>query len=228
MKGSHPYIALTAVTKVYPSRGVLALRGISLGIEQGEFVAVVGPSGSGKSTLLHLLGALDRPTEGEIRVDGAGLAALRRPDAFRRRTVGFVFQLHHLIPVLTAAENVEVPMIALGVPRRVRKQRARDLLERVGLADRACHLPSQLSGGESQRVAVARALANNPPLILADEPTGELDSDAGQEIVRLLAELNAQGRTVVIVTHNPQVAASARRTVMLRDGRIADDRRNPT
>lgn len=221
-------IRLEGVGKIYPNGQVVALRGVDMAIERGEFVAVVGPSGSGKSTLLHLMGALDRPTEGEIRVDGASLAALRRPDVFRRRMMGFVFQLHHLIPVLTAAENVEVPMVALGMPLHLRRRRARDLLERVGLAGRAHHLPSQLSGGESQRVAVARALANDPPIILADEPTGELDTETGQEIVRLLAELNAQGRTVIIVTHNPQVAASARRTVVLRDGRISDDRRNPT
>ena len=219
-------IRLRGVTKIYRSAEVVALRGIDLAIDQGEFVAVVGPSGSGKSTLLHILGALDRPTAGEVCVDRTSLGSLRRPDRFRLRTVGFVFQWHHLIPVLTAAENVEVPMVPLGAPRRQRRQRALALLERVGLSHRAGHLPSQLSGGESQRVAVARALANGPPIILADEPTGELDSETGQEIVRLLAGLDAEGLTVIIVTHNPQVALAARRTLTLRDGRIVDDRGN--
>ncbi|MBM3188026.1 MAG: ABC transporter ATP-binding protein [Chloroflexi bacterium] len=221
-----PLITLRAVTKVYRSREVVALRDVGLEVDRGEFVAVVGPSGSGKSTLLHIIGALDRPTSGEVHVDGSSLAALRQPDRFRLRTVGFVFQMHHLIPVLTALENVELPMVPLGMSRQARRRRVLALLERVGLSHRAGHLPSELSGGESQRVAVARALANDPPIILADEPTGELDSQTGEGIVSLLGELNVEGRTLIIVTHNPQVAACARRTVMLRDGRITDDRRN--
>jgi ABC-type lipoprotein export system ATPase subunit len=218
-------IRLQGVGKIYPNRQVAALRGVDLAIDKGEFVAVVGPSGSGKSTLMHIMGALDRPTEGEVCVNGQRLGDLARLDGFRLRTVGFVFQSHHLIPMLTAAENVEVPMVALGVSRRARRTRALELLARVGLTDRAEHLPSQLSGGESQRVAVARALACNPPLILADEPTGELDSESARVIVELLGELEREGRTVVMVTHNHDVAAAARRVVALRDGRIIGDRR---
>ncbi len=222
-----PLIRLHGVGKVYHGREVGALRDIDLIVNPGEFVAVVGPSGSGKSTLLHILGALDRPTTGNGVVAGARLGPLARSDTFRLRTVGFVFQLHHLIPVLAAVENVEVPMVALGVPRRARRQRALELLDRVGLSHRADHLPSELSGGESQRVAVARALANDPPLILADEPTGELDTVSGEAVIRLLGELHREGRTVVVVTHNPQVAHAASRIVELRDGSIVDDRMNP-
>jgi putative ABC transport system ATP-binding protein len=217
-----PLIRLEGVSKAYRSQAVVALRDIDLTIDEGEFLAVVGPSGSGKSTLLHILGALDRPTAGDVYVCGARLRTLPRPDLYRRRTVGFVFQVHYLVPVLTAVENVELPMVALGVPRWKRRRRARDLLDRVGLVHRAGHLPSQLSGGESQRVAMARALANDPPILLADEPTGELDSETGREIVELLAVLNAEGRTVVVVTHNPQVASAAGRVVVLRDGRISE------
>lgn len=181
----------------------MALRDIDLQVDQGEFVAIVGPSGSGKSTLLHIMGGLDRPSSGEVRVNRASLNSAADLHEFRLRTVGFVFQFHHLIPVLTALENVELPMVALGLSRADRRRRAADLLARVGLEGRVEHLPADLSGGESQRVAVARALANNPPLILADEPTGELDSENGKAIVNLLAGLNREGRTVVIVTHKP-------------------------
>lgn len=213
-------VALRGVRKVYPARRVEALRGIELEVMQGEFVAVVGPSGSGKSTLLHVIGALDRPTEGEVWVAGTALSALRRPDRFRLATVGFVFQAHHLIPVLTARENVEVPMVPLGLSRADRRLRALALLDRVGLSHRADHLPSELSGGESQRVALARALANDPPLLLADEPTGELDSDAGREVIRLLQEIHREGRTVIVATHNPEVAGAASLVVALRDGHV--------
>lgn len=218
-------IRLEGISKVYRDRRVVALHDVDLTIDQGEFVAVVGPSGSGKSTLLHIMGALDRPTSGEVYINGSSLSALPDLASFRLRTVGFVFQFHHLLPVLTAVENVELPMVALGMPRRTRRRRALDLLARVGLTGRAEHLPSQLSGGESQRAAVARALACNPPLILADEPTGELDSESAQVIVELLGELEREGRTVVVVTHNHDVAAAARRVVVLRDGRIIGDRR---
>jgi ABC-type lipoprotein export system ATPase subunit len=217
-------VLLRRVTKVYPARRVEALRDVDLAVAPGEFVAVVGPSGSGKSTLLHLVGALDRPTSGEVEVNGVLVSTVRRPDRFRLTTVGFVFQMHHLLPVLTAVENVELPMVPLGMSRRDRRARALDLLGRVGLAHRADHLPAELSGGESQRVAVARALANDPPLILADEPTGELDSETGGEIVRLLAGLRSEGRTVLVATHNPYVAAAASRVITLRDGRIVDER----
>jgi ABC-type lipoprotein export system ATPase subunit len=220
------FLALRGVSKVYRGRQVVALRNIDLTIGRGQFVAVVGPSGSGKSTLLHLLGALDRPTAGEIVFDGTRLQTLARPDRFRLHTVGFVFQMHYLLPALTAVENVEIPMIPMGGGRHLRRQRAHGLIDRVGLAHRANHLPSQLSGGESQRIAVARALANDPPLILADEPTGELDTVSGEAIIRLLGELHREGRTVVVVTHNPQVAHAASRIIELRDGSMVGDRMN--
>jgi len=220
----HPIVILRRVSKVYP-RGVVALREVDLEIGRGEFVAIVGPSGSGKSTLLHLVGGLDRPSSGEIRVGGMALNGQKNLTLFRRRTVGFVFQSHHLIPVLTALENVELPMVALRMPQDVRRRRAAHLLARVGLAHRMTHLPGDLSGGESQRVAVARALANDPALLLADEPTGELDSESGRAVVGLLEELNREGRTVVIVTHNLQVAEAATREVTLRDGSVVGDRR---
>jgi ABC-type lipoprotein export system ATPase subunit len=219
-----PLIRLYGVRKVYPGRGVVALRGIDLTVGQGEFVAVVGPSGSGKSTLLHLMGALDRPTSGDVYFQGVSLRSVANLAAFRLRTVGFVFQSHHLLPVLTAAENVEVPLIARGVSRRERRARAHELLARVGLAHRARHYPGELSGGESQRVAVARALANDPPIILADEPTGELDSATAAEVMEVLAGLHVEGRTLVVATHNPEVAAAAERVIVLRDGRIVDSR----
>jgi putative ABC transport system ATP-binding protein len=218
-------IRLEGISKVYRDRRVVALHDVDLTIDQNEFVAVVGPSGSGKSTLLHIMGALDRPTSGEVYINGSSLSAMPDLASFRLRTVGFVFQFHHLLPVLTAVENVELPMVALGMSRRTRRRRALDLLARVGLTSRAEHLPSHLSGGESQRVAVARSLACAPPLVLADEPTGELDSESAQVIVELLGELQREGRTVVVVTHNDDVAAAARRVVALRDGRITGDRR---
>ncbi len=215
------------LTKIYgDGAGVRALDDVTLTVERGEMVAVMGPSGSGKSTLLNLIGALDRPTEGQVLVNGQDLARVRDLDAFRARTVGFVFQLHNLLPTLTAQENVEVPMLGQPISARERKQRARELLERVGLGHRLHHLPGQLSGGERQRVAIARALANHPPLILADEPTGSLDSQSGAEIMALLQSLNReQGVTIVVVTHDPRVARSTRRILTMRDGRIVDDHR---
>lgn len=219
---SESLVVLRQVSKVYHSRGVEALRDVDLDIGRGEFVAIVGPSGSGKSTLLHLLGGLDRPSSGEVRVGGLRLNGADLT-MFRRRVVGFIFQFHHLVPVLTALENVELPMVSLRMSSAARRRRAAQLLARVGLANRLTHLPVDLSGGESQRVAVARALANDPELILADEPTGELDSENGAAVVALLENLNKEGRTVVIVTHNPQVAAAARREITLRDGRVTKD-----
>lgn len=203
---------------------VRALDGVNLQIADGEFLAVMGPSGSGKSTLLNLIGALDRPTEGSVKVNGQDLAEVKDLDRFRAREIGFVFQLHNLIPTLTARENVEVPMQGIGVPGDRRRQRALELLHLVGLGERVDFLPSQLSGGERQRVAIARALANDPALILADEPTGNLDSTAGADIVRLFARLNReQGKTIIIVTHDPVVALSAQRIITLRDGKIGQD-----
>jgi ABC-type lipoprotein export system ATPase subunit len=217
------------LTKVYGSgeNAVRALDGVNLTVQRGELMAVMGPSGCGKSTLLNLLGALDQPTAGEVWVAGENLARLRDVDAFRAGTVGFVFQLHNLLPTLSALENVEVPM--QGQPRygdATRRERARQLLELVGLADRPNALPAQLSGGQRQRVAVARALANDPALLLADEPTGSLDSQSGEEILDLLAELNrSQGTTILIVTHDRRVAQSTQRILRMNDGRIVADHR---
>lgn len=206
------------LTKLYDGT-VRALDGVNLSVEQGELLAVMGPSGSGKSTLLHLLGALDRPTSGEVYVAGQRLAEIRDVDAFRSRTVGFVFQLHNLIPTLTARENVEVPMLG-----RRRQSRAQALLELLGLADRANHRPAKLSGGERQRVAIARALANEPQLLLADEPTGNLDSSSGAEVMDAFQRLNQeQGTTVLVVTHDTAVARATRRVVVLRDGKVERD-----
>ena len=212
------------LVKVYGDGAeVRALDGLTMTVERGEFVAVMGPSGSGKSTLLHILGALDRPTSGEVWVNGQNLARIRDLDTFRARKVGFVFQLHNLIPTLTARENVEVPMMGQPVGRRERRRRAEELLERVGLRDRMNHLPNQMSGGERQRVAIARALANNPALLLADEPTGNLDSQSGAEVVALMRELNRDLGTTIIVTHDPSVARRADRILLMRDGRIVKE-----
>ncbi len=215
------------LTKVYVGDGhVRALDGVNLIIRQGEFVAVMGPSGSGKSTLLNLLGALDRPTGGICRVNGQDLTQVRDLDRFRSKTVGFVFQLHNLIPTLDARENVEIPLYEEHMSEAERRQRAEHLLELVGLAERIHFLPNQLSGGQRQRVAIARALANNPTIILADEPTGNLDSKSTGEIMDLLRRLNReQGTTIVVVTHNPAVARAVDRIITLRDGRILRDER---
>lgn len=209
---------------------VHALRGLSVQIDEGDYVAIVGPSGCGKSTLLNLLGALDRPTQGSVRIRGTDVATLddRAATAFRLRSVGFVFQRFHLLPMLSAEENVSLPMAEAGVPRETRRTRARELLTYVGLGGRADHRPTQLSGGEQQRVAIARALANAPALILADEPTGELDARTGAEIIALFERLNADGTTIVVVTHDDTLAAAARRVVHMRDGAIvADERLRP-
>ncbi len=202
---------------------VRALNGVSLTVQRGEFLGVAGPSGSGKSTLMHLLGGLDHPTEGEIWVDGENIARLDEDGlaAYRRRRVGFIFQGFHLIPSMTAQQNVAFPMLFSGVPRRERAARSRALLERVGLGDRLQHRPAELSGGQQQRVAVARALVNDPAIILADEPTGNLDTRSGAEIVSLLEELNREGRTILIVSHDPRVIAATHRSLNLLDGRLA-------
>ena len=200
-----------------------ALQGVDLEIARGEFVALVGPSGSGKSTVLNLVGGLDRPTEGEIWIDGKELSASdeKTLTRHRRQHVGFVFQSFNLLPRLTAEENVALPLMFGGVPEKDRRTRARSLLERVGLAERLTHRPTQLSGGEQQRVAIARALVGQPALLLADEPTGNLDTTTGVEIMRLLKELNQeQGLTLLVVTHDPEVASFADRVVRLRDGQV--------
>ena len=199
---------------------VRALDGVDLRVARGELVAVMGPSGSGKSTLLNVLGALDRPSSGRVLINGTDLAQLADEDDFRSSTVGFVFQLHNLLPTLTALENVEVPMLG-WLPTEDRRPRADELLGLVGLADRAGHLPGELSGGQRQRVAVARALANDPPLVLADEPTGNLDTAAGRELMLLLRQLNqTKGTTFVVVTHDHAVARQTNRVVVMQDGKI--------
>ncbi len=205
------------------SQVVHALDGVSLTVEEGEFLSVMGPSGSGKSTLLHLLGGLDRPTGGHLWVRGRDLLELDEDGlaAYRRREIGFVFQFFHLIPTMTALENVEFPMLFARTSPARRRERACHLLELVGLEDRMGHRPTELSGGEQQRVAIARALANDPAIILADEPTGNLDSHTGAEVMEVLARLNQeQGRTIIVVSHDPAVAAFARRRIYLLDGRV--------
>jgi putative ABC transport system ATP-binding protein len=200
----------------------MAVAGVDLKIARGEAVALVGPSGSGKSTLLNLIGGLDHPTSGEIWVDGENIARAtpRQLVEHRKRRVGFIFQSFNLLPHRTALENVEVPMTLAGLPSNERRQRAHELLERVGLTPRADHRPSQLSGGEQQRVAIARSLSMRPLILLADEPTGNLDSATGESIMSLLLDLNASGLTLILVTHDPTVASHAHRLVRLRDGRI--------
>ena len=212
------------VRRDYPleREAVHALRGVSLEIEKGEYLAIVGPSGCGKSSLLNLLGAIDAPTSGTVEIEGRNVGTLgdREVTNFRLRHIGFVFQRFYLLPILTARENVELPMAEAGVSAAERRQRSTELLRYVDLGERARHRPAQLSGGEQQRVAIARALANRPSLLLADEPTGELDAKTGQEIISLFGRLNADGTTVVVVTHDESLARAARRIVHMRDGEI--------
>ena len=204
---------------------VAALRGVSFTVRAGEYAAIVGPSGCGKSTLLNLLGVIDRPTRGSVAIDGERVDQLgdARATAFRLRRIGFVFQRFYLMPALSARENVELPLAEAGMDKGARRERARTLLEYVGLGQRAQHRPSQLSGGEQQRVAIARALANAPALLLADEPTGELDARTGLEMIALFERLNADGTTIVVVTHDEVLARAAKRVIHMRDGRIVDD-----
>jgi len=219
-------LAARDVRRDYPVAGepVHAVRGISLDVAAGDWVAIVGPSGCGKSTLLNLLGAIDRPTTGSIAIRGKDVARMNDADAtrFRLTGIGFVFQRFYLMPTLTAAENVELPMAEAKLPRAARVARARELLAYVGLGARADHRPYQLSGGEQQRVAIARALANRPALLLADEPTGELDARTGTEMITLFDRLNRDGTTIVTVTHDEELAQAARRVVHMRDGAIVD------
>jgi putative ABC transport system ATP-binding protein len=221
-----PIVALDRVSRTYAMDGVHvdALCDVSLAVHQGEFVAIVGPSGSGKSTMMHIVGCLDRPTAGTYRLAGTAVAELG-DDALARlrsRTIGFVFQSYNLLPRTSALDNVATPLLYQGVGRRERVARATAALERLGLADRLRHEPSQLSGGQQQRVAVARAIVTDPALILADEPTGNLDSASGQDVLAVLRELHTSGRTIVLITHDADVAAAASRQIHIRDGRITD------
>lgn len=218
-------VELRNVHKIYRlgETSVHALRGINLEIRRGESITIIGPSGCGKSTLLHLMGCLDRPTRGKVLIEGKDVSKLNDDElAFiRREKIGFVFQFFYLLPYFTAFENVCLPMVLAGVPEKERRKRGKEVLRLVGLEKRMNHKPSQLSGGERQRVAIARAMANNPEIILADEPTGNLDSKAGKEVMDCLFKLNKdKGVTLVIVTHDPYIASLAKRKIYLRDGKI--------
>ena len=221
-----PIVSLREVRRDYAlgAERVHALQGVSLDVERGDYVAIVGPSGCGKSTLLNLIGVIDQPTSGTVIIAGKRVDAMsdREATSFRLHNVGFVFQRFYLMPILSALENVELPMAEAKVPADERKSRAAELLAYVGLSSRERHRPSELSGGEQQRVAIARALANHPALILADEPTGELDARTGAEIISLFRRLNSDGTTIVVVTHDEDLANAARHKVHMRDGRIVD------
>ena len=224
---ARPLIEVSQLTKSYTlgDQTVHALAGVSLRIAAGEFVAIMGASGSGKSTLMNILGCLDVPTTGHYALAGEAVEGMT-PDELagvRNRRIGFVFQQFNLLPRTSALENVELPMIYAGVKAADRHPRAMQALQRVGLGERTDHTPAELSGGQQQRVAIARALVNNPQLILADEPTGALDTTTSEEVMRLLRDLNAQGITIVLVTHEPDIAAWARRKIVVRDGRILED-----
>jgi putative ABC transport system ATP-binding protein len=220
-------IELGDVAKTFTPGGepVRALRGVSLSVEAGEFVALVGPSGSGKSTLMHLIGLLDRPNSGTYAFEDQDVSRLSRTGLaeLRNQKIGFVFQGFHLLPRQTAWENVTLPMLYSGLPAVERRRRAIHLLDRVGLADRVTHRPNELSGGQQQRVAIARALANHPRLLLADEPTGNLDTETGTDVLNLFRRLNASGQTIILVTHDHLVASTAPRIITLRDGLVVSD-----
>ncbi len=222
-----PLISLENIAKTYDSgeNAVQALRGVDTGIEAGEFVAITGPSGSGKSTLMHILGCLDSPTSGQYWLDGEDVATLssRELARIRNRKIGFVFQTFNLLPRATILKNCELPLLYAGVSRSERVERAMDALKRVGLETRSKHRPSELSGGQRQRVAIARALVNNPSLILADEPTGNLDTKTGADIIRIFEELSDNGQTIVLVTHDPSIANKCERRIRIVDGQIAQE-----
>jgi putative ABC transport system ATP-binding protein len=223
-------IRLTAVTKTYDAGelAVQALSGVDLALEKGQMTAIVGPSGSGKSTLMHILGCLDAPTTGTYRLEGQDVSAMSsfQLAGVRNRKIGFVFQTFNLLPKASLLRNVELPLLYAGMGSGERRERALRALERVGLSDRVKHRPAELSGGQRQRAAIARAIVNGPSLILADEPTGNLDSKTGLEILRIFHEMHARGETIVIVTHDPKIADQCQRVVQIVDGRIEDDRLN--
>ncbi len=223
-------IELSNISKSYHigSGDITVLRSITLSIKQKEFIAIMGPSGSGKSTLMNIVGCLDRPSGGTYFFENREISSLTDDEqaAVRNKKIGFVFQTFNLLPRFSALKNVEIPLVYSGIPSRLHKDYALPLLEKVGLADRIQHKPSELSGGQQQRVAIARALVNNPPLLLADEPTGNLDSRSGEEILNILTELNQQGVTIVIVTHDKDVAVRCKRIITLKDGQITGDQVN--
>ncbi len=227
MRDKRPMLELEDITKIYgkgESR-VIALNNINLRIYEGEFISILGPSGSGKSTLLHMIGLLDTPTKGKIIIEGKDVSKLSEDERahIRGKTIGFVFQTFNLMPNLTALENVELPMMIYDVDEEERRKRATALLSKLGLKHRLDHLPSQLSGGQRQRVAIARALANEPKLILADEPTGNLDSKSGEEVLNIMKSLHNEGRTIVIVTHDESITEHAERIIKIKDGKIISD-----
>jgi len=225
-----PLIELKNISKLYGEGEscVTALDDVSISVNRGEFVAIAGSSGSGKSTLMNLIGCLDVQTSGEYRLDGTSVSELseKKLSQIRNREIGFIFQSFNLVPGLTARENVELPLIYRGIPRSARTELAVRALRKVSLGNRLEHLPGRMSGGQQQRVAIARAIAAEPPVILADEPTGSLDSRCGKEVMRILYDLNAQGKTVIIITHDDAVAEQAARTIRISDGRVVSDIRN--
>lgn len=221
------FISLKNVIKQYDDGQVTALNRLNLTIEKGSFISIIGPSGSGKSTLLNMLGALDSPDAGEIVIDGINLAQEKDLSDFRRDKIGFIFQLHNLLPNLTVEENVEIPLIATKLPEKEKKERALKYIEAVGLLDKKDTKPNKLSGGQRQRVAIARALVNNPSIILADEPTGSLDSQTGQMVLDILKSMHEEYNvTLIIVTHDNDVAKLAERTIVIKDGQIIEDKQN--
>lgn len=224
-------IELKNVSKIYKmdNNEVVALNNVNLKFKKSELVAIVGPSGSGKSTLLHIIGLLDKPTKGEVFIEGKRTSTLNEKEIseLRNKKIGFVFQFFNLYPTLTALENVELPMMIAGIDEKERKERAKKLLEEVGLIKFKDHLPSQLSGGQRQKVAIARAMANDPSYILADEPTGNLDSKSGEEIIRIFRNLNEKyGKTIIVVTHNLEIIKYFKRVIKIKDGRIVEDEKN--
>jgi putative ABC transport system ATP-binding protein len=223
-----PLIDIRALSKSYVMgrEKVQVLNDVSLQVMSGEFVAIVGPSGSGKSTLMNVIGCLDTPTEGSYKLDGTEVKGLsdNKLASIRNQKIGFIFQSFHLLPRLSAAENVELPLVYRGMSSKERRERSSTALRQVGLADRIFHKPSELSGGQQQRVAIARALAGHPPILLADEPTGALDTRTGQEVFALIDQLNAEGHTIVLITHDKEVAKRASRTVVMRDGFLTEEK----